>query len=76
MQESSDEFGSVVTSLKQQYNIQHVLCWHAMAGYWSGIMPDAHEMRKYGAKVMYPRPSSGTLEVDASMRWYVYKCLF
>ena len=54
----------MVRGLKQRYGVRYVLCWHALAGYWSGVMPP-----RYGAAVKFPRPSPGTLEVDASMRW-------
>ena len=59
----------MVRGLKQQYGVRYVLCWHALAGYWSGVMPPEHGGPEYGAVVKFPRPSPGTLEVDASMRW-------
>lgn len=65
----SDNFGQVVAELKQRCGINYVLCWHAMCGYWSGLMPGAPEVEPFDPEVMFPRPSPGTLEVDASMRW-------
>lgn len=38
-QSASSGFGEVVRTVKELYGVQYVYCWHAMAGYWSGIMP-------------------------------------
>ncbi|KAL4457908.1 hypothetical protein ABPG75_012773 [Micractinium tetrahymenae] len=66
---STDNFGQVVRELKKRCNLQYVYCWHAMMGYWSGIMPGAPGVARYEPRLMYPRPSPGTLEVDPSMQW-------
>ena len=65
----SDNFGQVIAELKQRCGIQYVLAWHSMCGYWSGLMPGAPEVAPFDPEIMFPRPSPGTLEVDASMRW-------
>ncbi|PRW56188.1 raffinose synthase [Chlorella sorokiniana] len=64
----SEHFGEVVRELKQRCNLTYVLCWNKM-GYWSGCMPGAPGVAKYNPRLMYPRPSPGTLEVDPSMQW-------
>lgn len=38
-QSSTDNFGQVVRELKQRCGVDYVYCWHAMMGYWSGLMP-------------------------------------
>ena len=118
-QSATDNFGQVVRELKQRCGVDYVYCWHAMMGYWSGLMPgvrltsrghdcchdslpagpairhvmvcsfnkasqpalpitalclslpalkQAPGVAKYTPRLMYPRPSPGTLEVDPSMQ--------
>ncbi|GAB4822550.1 hypothetical protein N2152v2_009596 [Parachlorella kessleri] len=62
-------FGDVVRELKKRYGLDYVYCWHAMGGYWSGIMPETPGTSKYKSYIQYPKPSEGTLEVDASFLW-------
>ncbi len=40
LQSQSSNFGEVVREIKRQYDLDYVYCWHAMAGYWSGVMPE------------------------------------
>lgn len=39
----SDSFGDVVRGLKERHGVRYVVVWHAMAGYWSGLMPGVSE---------------------------------
>ena len=39
--------------------------WHALLGYWGGLVPDAPQTRKYNPKFTYPVQSPGIL---ANMR--------
>jgi len=68
LESQSDNFGQVIAELKQRCGLKYVLVWQALAGYWSGLMPDA-EVAEIDPEIMFPRPSPGTLEVDASMQW-------
>jgi raffinose synthase len=69
LESQSDNFGQVIAELKQRCGLKYVLVWQALAGYWSGLMPGAEEVAAFDPEIMFPRPSPGTLEVDASMRW-------
>ena len=40
MQSQASGFGDVVRELKKRCGLDYVYCWHAMGGYWSGIMPE------------------------------------
>ena len=40
VQSQASGFGDVVRELKKRYGLDYVYCWHAMGGYWSGIMPE------------------------------------
>ncbi|KAG7669440.1 hypothetical protein Ndes2526B_g05771 [Nannochloris sp. 'desiccata'] len=69
LESQSDNFGQVIAELKQRCGLEYVLVWQALTGYWSGLMPGAEEVAAFDPEIMFPRPSPGTLEVDASMRW-------
>jgi len=34
--------------------------WHALAGYWGGLLPSSDTMKKYNPKIVYPIQSPGT----------------
>lgn len=36
-----------------------VYAWHALVGYWGGVLPRAQSMRKYDPKLRYPVHSPG-----------------
>lgn len=33
--------------------------WHALAGYWGGVLPSSETMRKYNPKIAFPIQSPG-----------------
>jgi hypothetical protein len=33
--------------------------WHALAGYWGGVLPSSETMKKYNSKIAYPIQSPG-----------------
>lgn len=35
--------------------------WHALAGYWGGVLPSSETMRKYNPKIAYPIQSPGNI---------------
>jgi hypothetical protein len=69
LESQSDNFGDVILELKQRCGLKYVLVWQSLFGYWSGLMPGAQDVAPFDPEIMFPRPSPGTLEVDASMRW-------
>lgn len=38
-----------------------VYVWHALAGYWGGVLPTSDSMKKYNPKLVYPIQSPGNL---------------
>lgn len=36
-----------------------VYVWHALAGYWGGLLPSSETMKKYNPKIAYPIQSPG-----------------
>lgn len=35
--------------------------WHALAGYWGGVLPPSDTMKKYNPKLVYPIQSPGNV---------------
>lgn len=35
--------------------------WHALAGYWGGVLPSSETMKKYNPKIAYPIQSPGNV---------------
>lgn len=35
--------------------------WHALAGYWGGVLPTSETLKKYNPKIVYPVQSPGNL---------------
>lgn len=35
--------------------------WHALAGYWGGVLPSSESMKKYNPKIEYPVQSPGNI---------------
>lgn len=35
--------------------------WHALAGYWGGVLPSSESMKKYNPKIEYPIQSPGNV---------------
>lgn len=39
---------------------RYVYMWHALAGYWGGVLPSSNAMKKYNPKLVYPIQSAST----------------
>lgn len=40
---------------------RYVYVWHALTGYWGGVLPSSETMNKYNPKIVYPVQSPGNL---------------
>lgn len=63
------DLGDTVAKIKSEYEVENVLTWHAMAGYWAGVEPDAEELQgfqPFAAKLVAPE---GIQNVDPEVRW-------
>ncbi|CAA6659572.1 unnamed protein product [Spirodela intermedia] len=40
---------------------RYVYMWHALAGYWGGVLPTSEAMKKYNPKLVYPVQSPGSI---------------
>ncbi|ERN19108.1 probable galactinol--sucrose galactosyltransferase 2 [Amborella trichopoda] len=50
-----------VTAIKESYGLKYVYVWHALMGYWGGVLPSSPEMQKYSPKLLYPVQSPGNI---------------
>ncbi|XP_072971058.1 probable galactinol--sucrose galactosyltransferase 2 [Typha angustifolia] len=46
--------GELIKFIKERYGLKYVLMWHALAGYWGGVLPTSEAMKKYDPKLKYP----------------------
>lgn len=52
-------FHQIVTEIKDQFSLKYVYVWHAIVGYWGGVMPGVAEMEQYEPTIVNPIPSPG-----------------
>ncbi|KAH9320818.1 hypothetical protein KI387_015457 [Taxus chinensis] len=64
-QEGSDELvdglHDIVKHFRETYDLKYVYVWHALAGYWGGLLPNAPNLKKYEATLNYPVQSPGNV---------------
>lgn len=40
---------------------RYVYMWHALVGYWGGLLPSSESLKKYNPKIVYPVQSPGNV---------------
>lgn len=66
------ELGDTVGKMKRKYGVDKVLAWHAMAGYWAGVEPEATEMACFEPRVTKLVAPKGIREADPKVRAALY----
>ncbi|KAK2652648.1 hypothetical protein Ddye_012504 [Dipteronia dyeriana] len=61
-----------VSDIKKTFGLKYVYVWHALMGYWGGLVPDAPGTEKYNPTLRYPVQSPGNL---ANMRDISMDCM-
>ncbi|KAK7302168.1 hypothetical protein RJT34_13049 [Clitoria ternatea] len=56
---SCDSLHNFIGSIKQNISVKYVYMWHALAGYWGGVLPSSDAMKKHNPKLAYPIQSPG-----------------
>lgn len=62
------DLGDTVDTMKNKFGVRHVLAWHAMAGYWAGVEPEAEEIARFDPRVTKLFAPEGIREVDPEVR--------
>ncbi|TXG50815.1 hypothetical protein EZV62_023339 [Acer yangbiense] len=50
-----------IDDIKEKYGLKYVYMWHALAGYWGGVLTSSEVMKKYHPKLAYPIESPGNV---------------
>ncbi|KAK8695038.1 hypothetical protein V6N13_072580 [Hibiscus sabdariffa] len=50
-----------IKSIKQKYGLKYVYMWHALVGYWGGVLPESEMMKNYNPKIQPVVQSPGNL---------------
>ncbi|EXB64620.1 hypothetical protein L484_017952 [Morus notabilis] len=59
--EAPTDLKSFVSEIKSTFGLKYVYMWHALLGYWGGLVPNAPGTKKYNPKLKYPLQSPGNL---------------
>ncbi|XP_010695995.2 probable galactinol--sucrose galactosyltransferase 2 isoform X2 [Beta vulgaris subsp. vulgaris] len=61
---SSDDYTNLpefIKFMKERYGLKYVYMWHALVGYWGGLLPSSESLKKYNPKIVYPVQSPGNV---------------
>ncbi|KAL3642290.1 hypothetical protein CASFOL_013105 [Castilleja foliolosa] len=58
---STTNLKELIHDIKDNYSLKYVYMWHALAGYWGGVLASSEALRKYNPKLEYPVQSPGRL---------------
>ncbi|XP_047956761.1 probable galactinol--sucrose galactosyltransferase 2 [Salvia hispanica] len=56
---SCHDLHDFVKFIKENHGLKYVYVWHALVGYWGGLLPSSEKMKKYNPKLVYPIQSPG-----------------
>lgn len=59
--DSCPDLHHFVAYIKKEYGIRSVYMWHALVGYWGGLLPSYKTIKKYNVKITYPKQSPGNV---------------
>ncbi|KAA8542203.1 hypothetical protein F0562_023355 [Nyssa sinensis] len=58
---SCTDLREFIQVIKEKYGLKYVYMWHALAGYWGGLLPSSDTLKKYNPKIAYPVQSPGNI---------------
>ncbi|KAI3464163.1 hypothetical protein Pfo_020826 [Paulownia fortunei] len=58
---SSTNLKELIHYIKENYGLKYVYMWHALAGYWGGVIASSEALKKYNPKLAYPVQSPGNI---------------
>ncbi|XP_027153956.1 probable galactinol--sucrose galactosyltransferase 2 [Coffea eugenioides] len=50
-----------IETIKKRCGLKYVYMWHALAGYWGGLLPSSETLKEHNPKIEYPVQSPGNL---------------
>ncbi|CAH9145747.1 unnamed protein product [Cuscuta epithymum] len=59
---------SIVNIAKKKYGLKYVYVWHAMLGYWGGVLPGEKGMEEYGSVLKYPIVSKAVMDNEPTWK--------
>ncbi|XP_031479166.1 probable galactinol--sucrose galactosyltransferase 2 [Nymphaea colorata] len=59
--DSCNNLKHFIHKMKETYGLQYVYMWHALIGYWGGILPTSPAMEKYNPRMEFPVQSPGNI---------------
>ncbi|CAM9346044.1 unnamed protein product [Discosporangium mesarthrocarpum] len=62
------ELGDTVRRIKEDFQVETVISWHAMAGYWAGVEPEAHQLARFQPYLSKLQAPLGIQEVDKEIQ--------
>ncbi|KAI3464230.1 hypothetical protein Pfo_020893 [Paulownia fortunei] len=58
---SSTNLKELIHYIKENYGVKYVYMWHAIVGYWGGLLASSEALKKYKPKLAYPVQSRGNI---------------
>ncbi|XP_011086999.1 probable galactinol--sucrose galactosyltransferase 2 [Sesamum indicum] len=58
---STTNLKELIHYIKENYGLKYVYMWHALAGYWGGLLATSEALKKYSPKLEYPVQSPGNI---------------
>ncbi|XP_062184232.1 probable galactinol--sucrose galactosyltransferase 2 [Phragmites australis] len=59
--EACKNLGNLIKKIKETHGVKYVYMWHALPGYWGGVLATSDVMKKYNPKLVYPVQSPGNV---------------
>nr|AWA44843.1 hypothetical protein SS52A01_000002 [Saccharum spontaneum] len=59
--ETCKNLEDLIKKIKEKHGVKYVYMWHALLGYWGGILATSDAMKKYNPKFVYPVQSPGNV---------------
>ncbi|KAF9603072.1 hypothetical protein IFM89_033797 [Coptis chinensis] len=69
---TSNDLGDFIKAIKEKFGVKYVYVWHALVGYWGGLLTTSEALKKYNPKIAYPVQSPGNL---GNIRDFAMDCI-
>lgn len=59
---------NIVSIAKEKHGLKQVYVWHAITGYWGGVMPGTEETEGYDSSLKFPKVCKGVIENEPTWK--------